>query len=121
MSDPIAVARNYLDTWNETDEARRLALLSRYWSSDASYADPLMTADGAGNISALVGAVHERFPGFKFKPTGTPNGHGSFVRLSWTLGPDDIDAPIEGSDVVVVEQGRIKQVIGFIDRAPAAG
>ncbi len=121
MSEPTSIARNYLETWNEADEAKRRALLNRYWSEDATYADPLMSADGAADISALVGAVHERFPGFRFKPTGTPNGHGKYVRLSWTLGPEGIDAPIEGSDVVVVEEGRIRQVIGFIDRAPAAG
>jgi hypothetical protein len=116
MSDAAFIAKAYLETWNETDDAKRQSLLKKYWTEDATYVDPLMSADSAAQISSLVGAVHERFPGFRFKPTGTPN---QYVRLSWSLGPDGTEAPIEGSDVVLVDEGRIRQVVGFIDRAPA--
>jgi hypothetical protein len=47
------------------------------------------------------------------------DGHGDYVRLSWTLGPAGDEPPIEGSDVVIIKDGRISQVIGFIDRATA--
>jgi hypothetical protein len=67
----------------------------------------------------LVGAVHQRFPEFRFTLTGTPNGHDKYTRLSWSLCPAGAEPPFEGSDVVVVDEGRISQVIGFIDRAPA--
>jgi len=120
MSDPVFIARAYLETWNELDGAKRQALLKKHWADEATYVDPLMSADGSEKISDLVGAVHARFPAFQFKLTGTPNGHGKYVRLSWSLGPDGAEPPIEGSDVVVVEYGRICQVIGFIDRAPPA-
>jgi hypothetical protein len=120
MSDSVFIARAYLETWNETDVAKRQALMKKYWTDDATYVDPLMSGEGSEEISGLVGAVHQRFPGFRFKLTGTPNGHGKYVRLSWSLGPDDVEAPIEGSDIVVVEDERIRQVIGFIDRAPTA-
>jgi hypothetical protein len=118
MSDPVCIARAYLETWNETDGTKRQSLLKKYWADEATYADPLMSADGSEKISGLVAAVHQRFPGFRFKLTGTPNGHGKYVRLSWSLGPDGTEPPIEGSDVVVVDEGHICEVIGFIDRAP---
>ncbi|MGE5115216.1 MAG: nuclear transport factor 2 family protein [Betaproteobacteria bacterium] len=120
MHDAAAIARTYVDTWNEPDEARRRSMLSRHWTEDASYVDPLMRGEGAAQISGLVGAVQQRFPGFRFALTGTPNGHGDVVRLSWSLGPAGAEPPIEGSDVVVLRDGRIRSVIGFIDRAPAA-
>ena len=120
MSDPIAIAQAYLDTWNEADEARRLALLQRHWRDDASYVDPMMAADGVQAISGLISAVHQRFPGFRFLPTRPADGHGDHVRLAWSLGPDGATPPIEGSDVVRLEGGRIRQVIGFLDRVPAA-
>lgn len=120
ISDPTLIARAYLETWNETDGSKRLALLQRHWTDDATYVDPLMGAEGSEQISALVAAVHQRFPGFRFEAIGTPNGHGRYVRLSWSLGPAGTQPPIEGSDVVVLEEGRIRQVIGFIDRAPAS-
>ena len=120
MTDPMFIARAYLETWNETDSTKRQTLLKKHWAGEATYVDPLMSADGSEKISGLVGAVHARFPEFRFRLTGTPNGHGKYVRLSWSLGPDGSEPPIEGSDVVVVEDGRICKVIGFIDRAPAA-
>ena len=120
MSDPATIARAYLETWNETDAERRRSLLATHWTRDARYADPLMRGEGDAQIAGLLAAVHQRFPGFRFRITGSPNGHGEYVRLSWSLGPDGSAPPIEGSDVVVLEGGRIRQVIGFIDRAPAA-
>lgn len=120
MSDPTSIAAAYLDTWNETDAEKRHALMKTHWSEDATYVDPLMSAEGAGQIAGLVGAVHQRFPGFRFKSLGTPNGHGRYVRLAWSLGPEGAEPPIEGSDLLTVDGGRIRQVVGFIDRAPAS-
>lgn len=120
MHEAIEIARAYLETWNESDASRRASLLDAHWTPQASYTDPLMQATGAAQIAGLVAAVHERFPGFRFVLTGTPDGHGPFVRLSWSLGPDGAPPPIEGSDVIRVDGGRIGEVIGFIDRAPAA-
>ena len=120
MKEPQAIAQAYLETWNETDAQRRSALLRQHWTTQASYVDPLMQGSGEAGIAGLVGAVHQRFPGFRFTQIGTPDGHGDYVRLSWALGPEGQQPPIEGSDVVIVKDGRIDRVIGFIDRAPAA-
>ena len=120
MSDAKRIATTYIDTWNAADESQRQRLLQQHWTDDATYVDPLIRGAGAQQISGLVGAVQARFPGFRFALTGTPNGHGDYVRLSWSLGPDGSDAPIEGSDVVHLRDGKIASVIGFIDRAPAA-
>ena len=120
MSDPAVIARAYLETWNEIEDTKRQSLLKKYWADEATYVDPLMSADGSEKISGLVSGVHRRFPGFRFRLTGTPNGYGKYVRLSWSLGPDGAEPPIEGSDVVVVDEGHIRQVIGFIDRSPSA-
>src|SRR5262245_52086325 len=83
MSDVTRIATTYIDTWNADDETQRRRLLRQHWTDDATYVDPLMRGAGAQQISGLVGAVHERFPGFRFALIGTPNGHGDYVRLSW--------------------------------------
>jgi len=118
MSHAASIANAYLQTWNETNEAQRRLLLEQHWTPNATYVDPLMRGDGPEQIAGLVGAVQQRFPDFRFRLTGTPNGHGDYVHLSWSLGPDGVDAPIDGSDVVCLRNGRIHAVIGFIDRAP---
>ena len=119
MTDPASIARHYLDTWNETDPERRRGLLGDHWTGDARYVDPLMRGEGATQISGLIGAVHERFPGFRFALVGEPTGHGEHVRFSWSLGPAGAEPPIQGSDVVELRQGQIAQVIGFLDQVPA--
>jgi hypothetical protein len=119
MFDPKSVAQAYLETWNEPNEEQRRSLLNKHWTKNATYVDPLMHGDGADQIANLVRAVHQRFPGYRFQQLGTPDGHGDYVRLSWTLGLAGSEPPIEGSDVMILQDGRISQVIGFIDRAPA--
>lgn len=118
MTDAATIAKTYLETWNETDAERRRSILEKHWTSDCSYQDPLMQGEGQGEIASLAEGVQQRFPGFHFTLNGVPNGYGDFVRLSWTLGPEGVEAPVEGSDVVTVRHGKIARVIGFIDPAP---
>ena len=119
MPDATTIATTYLQAWNEADISRRTALLHEHWTADASYVDPLMSGEGPAQIGALIGAVHERFPGFRFALLGTPDGHGDHVRFSWSLGPDGAEPPIKGSDVVSLQGSRIRRVIGFLDQVPA--
>ncbi|MEO8524934.1 MAG: nuclear transport factor 2 family protein [Caldimonas sp.] len=118
--DATSTARAYIQVWNETDADRRAELLRRFWQKDARYIDPLMSGEGIEQIGALVGAVHERFPGFRFDLLGPADGHGEHVRFRWSLGPEGAPAPIEGSDVVRLDDGRIASVVGFLDKVPAA-
>jgi len=119
MSDAHTIATTYLQAWNETDVSRRAALLRENWTADASYVDPLMSGEGPSQIGALIGAVHERFPSFRFALLGTPDGHGEHVRFAWSLGPAGAEPPIKGSDVVSLQGGRIRRVVGFLDQVPA--
>ncbi|HEX4182689.1 MAG TPA: nuclear transport factor 2 family protein [Caulobacteraceae bacterium] len=113
------IADAYIALWNETDAKRRLALIGEAWTEDARYVDPLMSGEGREQISGLIGAVHERFPGFRFSLIGQPDGHGSHVRFSWGLGPVGQDSPIRGTDFAVVEGERLQSVTGFLDQVPA--
>ena len=119
MTDPITVARRYIELWNERAQNRRRALLSENWTADASYVDPLMKGDGRDGIDALIAGVQQRFPDFKFTLIGEPNGYGDHIRFSWGLGPDGVDSPIKGTDFAVLRDGRIRSVTGFLDQVPA--
>ena len=120
MTDAKEIAQRYISTWNETDPEKRAALLRSAWADDIAYADPLAAVAGHDALGALIGDVQQRFPGFRFALIGAPDGHGDYVRLAWSLGPADAPAPIEGSDVVTLADGRIAQVIGFLDKVPQA-
>jgi hypothetical protein len=118
MRDAATIAKYYIALWNESDPKRRGEVLADEWEENASYVDPVMSGSGRGEIDRLVVGVHARFPDYRFRLTTQPNGFGDYVRFSWSLGPADGEAPIEGSDVVVMKGDRISYVIGFLDKVP---
>ena len=120
MIDAAQIAARYIAVWNETDQTRRLALLAEDWAEKASYVDPLMSGEGRAQIGGLIAAVHERFPGFRFRLEGRVDGYDNKVRFSWALGPEAEADMIKGTDFIVVEDGQLKSVIGFLDKVPAS-
>jgi len=118
MTDHMTVARRYIDLWNERTADRRREILAANWASDARYVDPLMSGDGHDGVDALIAGVQQRFPDFKFKLIGEPNGFGDHVRFSWGLGPARADSPIKGTDFAVLSDGRIGSITGFLDQVP---
>ena len=120
MIDVNTIANRYIDLWNERTSSRRHELLAANWAHDARYVDPLMSGDGHDGVDALIAGVQQRFPDFRFRLLGQPNGYGEHVRFCWGLGPDGADSPIKGTDFAVVEDGRIRSVTGFLDQVPAS-
>ncbi|MEX0409498.1 nuclear transport factor 2 family protein [Aquibium sp. LZ166] len=119
MTDPKTIAEDYVAVWNETDANARSRRIAALFSESVVYRDPLMQGDGHAGLDALVTGVQQRFPGFRFTVKGQPDGHATHVRFSWSLGPDGAEAPIEGTDVCHVRDGRLAEVIGFLDKVPA--
>ncbi|MER8825069.1 nuclear transport factor 2 family protein [Mesorhizobium sp. M0938] len=119
MTDLNTIAQNYITAWNESDAARRTALLKAAFTEDVSYRDPIMQGDGHAGVAALIDGVQQRFAGFRFSLRGKPDGFGDTIRFSWNLGPEGTDSVIEGTDIGVIENGRLKSVTGFLDKVPA--
>ena len=121
MTTPHAIAERYLATWNEPDTARRQALVAGLWNPQGRYADPMMSGQGHDGIARMIEGARGQFPGLVFTPRGTPDGHGAFARFSWSLGPAG-GAPVAGgTDVARLDdQGRVVEVIGFLDGSAGA-
>ncbi len=114
------IATRYIETWNETDPAARRIALETLWTDDARYVDPLVEAAGVDQIDATIAAVQAQFPEFVFRLAGPVDGHHDQCRFRWELGPRGGEAPVAGFDVAVTNgDGRITQVLGFLDRVPA--
>ena len=113
------VVERYVALWNEPEADRRQALIAQTWTEDASYHDPVMHGAGHAGIAALVQGVQQQFPGYRFRHIGAVDGHHTYVRFSWELGPAEGPAPIGGTDVALLApDGRLQQVIGFLDKVP---
>jgi len=120
MTDHDTITKNYIAAWNETDGGHREKLLEAAFAADARFQDPIMQGQGRAEIGALMAGVQQQYPGFRFALKGKPDGFADQLRFSWTLGPDGVEAPIEGTDICIVEDGRLKSVTGFFDKVPAA-
>jgi len=120
MTDFNAIARGYIELWNERTPERRRDLLAKHFTNDATFIDPLMSGEGRDGIDALISGVHQRFPDFCFSLIGEPNGFGERLRFSWGLGPEGADSPIKGTDFAVMRDGKIQGVTGFFDQVPSS-
>lgn len=111
----------YIETWNETDPARRRALIARTWTADATYLDPLMQGAGRAGIDAMIAAVQDKYPGNRFRRTSEIDVHHDRVRFAWTLGPDGGPALAQGIDFGVLSgENLLAAITGFLDQpAPA--
>ena len=115
-----AVAR-YFEAWNAGEPEARAKAVAAAWSPEGSYTDPLADVSGHEQIAAVITAAREQFPGFSFRLTGAVDGHHDTARFSWELVSEaDGAAPVAGSDVITLDgEGRIRAVLGFLDRVPA--
>jgi SnoaL-like domain len=118
MHNSKRIAEAYIVLWNEGDHEARRQRLAEEWTADARYADPMMAGESRDGIADMITGARSQFPGHHFSLRGTPDGHGSFVRFSWSLAPADGSPVAGGTDVVRLDdQGRIAEVIGFLDGA----
>jgi hypothetical protein len=120
MDDLAQVVERYLTSFNETDAARRRKLVDALYTTDGTYTDPHVDLRGPAEIDGFVAETQERFPGFRFRLGGSVDAHHSQARFQWHAGPDDAPDQYVGFDVIVTDDGRIRNVYGFMDAAPAA-
>ncbi|MFJ6084759.1 nuclear transport factor 2 family protein [Streptomyces sp. NPDC092369] len=116
----IAAAR-YFEAWNAGEPEELATAVAAAWAADGGYTDPLADVSGHEQIAAVIAGAHEQFPGFSFKLAGAVDGHHETARFSWELVSEaDGSAPVAGFDVITLDaDGRIRSVLGFLDRLPA--
>lgn len=110
----------YLATWNETDPQARRKAVDDLFAADVRYVDPVAAVEGREALAGLIGAMQAQFPGFVFTAGGPADAHHDQGRFTWHLGPLGAEPPVIGFDVVELDaDGRIRLVLGFVDRVPA--
>lgn len=121
MDDYQRIAERYVATWNETDPGRRRQLIDHLYTPEGAYTDPNVALRGSDQIDGFVDATQKRFPGYVFTLGSAVDGHHEQARFNWHATPPGAAEPeYVGFDVLLTEDGRIREVYGFIDRKPAA-
>jgi hypothetical protein len=116
-----AIIDRYFDTWNETDDERRLALCAEVWADDGRYVDPFIDATGPRAISDSLGGLQASHPGYTVQRTTAIDAHHDQARFGWNVVAPDGTVAYTGIDVVMVTDGRLQALSGFFGEIePAA-
>jgi hypothetical protein len=117
MQDIDTLVRRYLEAFNDTNRDRRRTTIAEVWSESCSYVDPHVALTGRDQIDAFIAGVQERFPGVEFRLAGSIDAHHEQARFTWHAGPPGGKPVAIGFDVIVLEEGKIGRVYGFLDAA----
>jgi len=112
---------SYLAAWNERDGRKRRELIAKTWTATGTYIDAHRHGEGIDGIDAMIKAAQDRFPGYALHLVSGIEAHNGFFRFSWAAGGTS-EAPLylAGTDfATIASDGRLQQVAGFVDAAPA--
>ncbi|GGT23501.1 nuclear transport factor 2 family protein [Nonomuraea spiralis] len=114
------LVERYIAAWNETDADARAKAVAELWTEDATYTDPMAEVAGHAGIAAVIEGAQGMFPGLVFTAGEVFDAHHNIARFTWHLGPAGEEPLAVGFDVVeLAEDGRIRRVLGFLDKVPA--
>lgn len=107
---------NLTRVFGESDAGKRKAAIAELYAPDAVLCEPGHIARGHAEITRTIDALLASFPpGFAFAAEGPAVGHHNLARLRWRSGPPGAPPAVTGTDVVGVEDGRIKTLHVFLD------
>jgi hypothetical protein len=123
MTDINTAVASYIAAWNETDADKRRGVIAQAWADGGRYLDSHRDSTGHDAIDAMIVAVQQRFPGYRFRLSSGIEVHHDRVRFSWQAG-GAADAPLffAGTDfATIAPDGRFAAVTGFTDAMPHVG
>src|SRR5207245_746720 len=71
---------------NERSPGRRRALIADTWVDQGYYVDPHRRGEKHDGIDAMIQAVQERFPTYRFRLSSAVDAHNDRVRFTWEAG-----------------------------------
>jgi hypothetical protein len=107
--------RNLLGVFNERDAARRAQAIAAVYAEDVLFQDPEGLVRGRDQIDAKVSALLDGAPDFAFRPTSFVRVSGDLGVISWGFGPAGGAPVVTGTDIGLVEDGRIVRLHTLLD------
>jgi hypothetical protein len=108
------MTRSLLDVFNERDPERRAAAISAVYSPDVTFYEPDEVIEGPAALDRKVQQLLDGAPGWVFRPAGEVSTNHNLGRLTWHFGPDGEPPVVTGTDVAIIDNGRIHSLYVFI-------
>lgn len=108
------LAATHLQIWNNKDAAARLAALETLYANDVVFVDASYISTGLKDLNTFIGNLQQQHAGFRFSLAKVDANHNA-VRLFWNYGDKAHPAAVKGTDVMLIENGKIKSLHAFLD------
>lgn len=121
MSQEIAtlLARNLHDVFGEADADRRRHAVADIFMQDAVFYEPHGIYRGHMEIAEVAGLIRSFHPDYVYTPIRAADIlHGRSGRLQWVSGVPGEPPTYAGTDIILVEDGRIRELHLFFDPLP---
>jgi hypothetical protein len=99
---------NLMGVFNERSSSARLATIKSIYTPDFIFYEPDKAFQGHAAVDACVQALLDKYPGWVFRPAGPVSVNHNLGVLSWHFGPEGEDPKVKGTDIAVIEGGKMK-------------
>ncbi|WP_250032209.1 nuclear transport factor 2 family protein [Paractinoplanes maris] len=111
----VLAHKNLLEVFGQRDPDARAAAIREVYAEDVTFADPEEVIVGWDALDRKVQRLLDEAPGFAFTPVGEVRTVQNLTLLSWQLGPAGQPPVVSGTDISIVEDGRIKHLYTMLD------
>ncbi len=112
---PSLMPASLLGGFNQRDQAQRITAIAGTYAEDVVFSDPEGVVTGREALNEKAQHVLDGAPGLVFRPTGPVRHVGNLGLLSWHLGPDNQPPVVSGTDIAIVNEGRITALYTLLD------
>ena len=112
------LSANLFSVFDERDASKRATAVQDTYAEDIIWYEVDNITQGRVALNARASELQTQSPGFKFHADGIMSVSQNIGVLRWYYGPEDKPDLVRGTDVIIVEDGKIKALWTTIDNAP---
>jgi hypothetical protein len=105
----------HLSIWSDPNEVTRAVGLNKIYADNVTFTDPFFTFTGIDKLNVVISDLQRKYPGYIFSSTGKITSHHNSIKFDWNFGEPAEPKKITGTDVMILENGKIKLLYVFID------
>ena len=113
--------KNLLEVFGERDPGTRAKVIREIYAEDIVFVYTDVQVVGWDAVDCKAQRLLDEAPGFVFTAAGEVRTVQNLTLLSWHFGPEGAPPVVSGTDISIVEDGRIKHLYTMLDAAPASG
>jgi len=109
---------NLLRVFNERDPSKRSTAIQEIYAEDVIWYESDVIVQGHAVLNTRASEIQAQSPGFNFSTDGGTSVCQNVGVLRFCFGPEDKPDLVRGTDIMIVEGGKVKALWTCLDSAP---